>query len=77
VGCYTKADPKDVILVRVNGVGSELIIDREAEIQTFQLLYAAKCGPPLYTLFTNGMAYGFMPGTPLDEDNVRDDKVAT
>ena len=54
-----------------------MIIDREAEVRTFQLLYQAGCGPPLYMTFRNGMVYGFLHGKPLDEDNVRDEQVAT
>ncbi|KAL8625041.1 hypothetical protein ACOMHN_012050 [Nucella lapillus] len=77
VGCSLKSAPQDVVLIRVNGEGTELIIDREAEVRTFQLLSAAGCGPPLYALFQNGMAYGFFSGEPLDEQNVRDHKVAS
>lgn len=77
VGCYLKSDPQDVVLIRVNGEGTELIIDRDMEVQTFRLLSAAQCGPPLYALFQNGMAYGFFHGEPLDEKNVRDDTVAS
>ena len=77
VGCYQKPDQTDIVLVRVNGEGTETIIDREAEIRTFQLLSTAKCGPPLYAVFDNGMAYGFFHGQPLDEKIVRDEKVAT
>lgn len=76
VGCFTKADPKDTIIIRVNGRGTELIIDRQAEFETFKLLHAAKCGPPLYAIFTTGMAYGFLEGEPLNETLVRDKKVA-
>ncbi|KAK7090689.1 ethanolamine kinase 1-like [Littorina saxatilis] len=77
-GAYLEgSDMKDVVLIRVNGEGTEVIIDREAEVRTFQLLHANKCGPPLFALFKNGMSYGFVQGEPLDEDNVRDERVAT
>ncbi|XP_076435861.1 ethanolamine kinase 1-like isoform X2 [Babylonia areolata] len=77
VGCARKTDPSDVVLIRVNGEGTDMIIDRQAEVRTFQLLSAVECSPPLYMLFQNGMAYGFFHGEPLDEDSVRDVTVAT
>lgn len=76
VGCFTKEDSKDIILVRVNGMGSELIIDRDAEVETIKVLHAAECGPPLYAIFTNGIAYGYLDGEPLDEKLVREEEVA-
>uniref|UniRef100_A0A0B7AJ87 ethanolamine kinase n=2 Tax=Arion vulgaris TaxID=1028688 RepID=A0A0B7AJ87_9EUPU len=75
LGCYQKGDFDNMILVRVNGEGSEMIIDRDAEHQTFQILAAANCAPPLHCMFNNGIAYGFFPGLPLDEESVRVPKI--
>lgn len=76
VGCFQKSQPDDVVLIRVNGECTELIIDRKAEVETFRLLSAADCSPPIFAQFCNGMAYGYFPGKPLDESMVRDDHIA-
>lgn len=40
VGCYTEDDPEDMVLVRVYGHKTELIVDRDQELKSFQV---AKC----------------------------------
>ncbi|PVD18397.1 hypothetical protein C0Q70_20946 [Pomacea canaliculata] len=77
VGCFLESQPDEVVLLRINGEATELIIDRKAEVETFVLLHAAGCSPPLYAVFNNGIAYGFFPGKPIDEELVRDEQVAT
>ncbi|GFR90777.1 ethanolamine kinase [Elysia marginata] len=72
LGCYLEGDFDNLVLVRVNGEGSGLIINREGEPEVMQALYAAGCAPPLFGLFNNGMAYGFFSGETLDEKSVRD-----
>ena len=37
-----------------------------------QILHAAGCCPPLYAVYGNGIAYGFVNGETLDENTVRD-----
>ena len=78
VGCYLHDDTarKDMVLVRVYGQKTELIIDRKAELVTMVMLHAAGCSKPLYAKFKNGIAYGFVPGECLDEVTVRDDHIA-
>ncbi|XP_055900067.1 ethanolamine kinase 1-like [Biomphalaria glabrata] len=75
IGCYLEDDRNDVVLVRINGSGSEIVINREEELEAFGLLSAAGCAPPLYCTFNNGMAYGFFPGVPLDVETVREPKI--
>ncbi|XP_060579169.1 ethanolamine kinase 1-like, partial [Ruditapes philippinarum] len=66
---------EDVILVRIYGQGTELMIDRDVEKQNIQLLSAAGRSPPLYASFDNGIAYGFIQGCTLDEKTIRDEKI--
>ncbi|KAH9494952.1 Ethanolamine kinase 1 [Bulinus truncatus] len=73
-GCYVD-NLDDMILVRINGKGSEIIINREEELENFKVLSEAGCAPPIYCTFSNGMAYGFFPGVPLDECSVREPKI--
>ena len=74
MGCWHKDDPaqEEMVLIRIYGENSELILDRDAEIRTIQLLHAVGCARPLFARFANGIAYGFFPGTCLDETTVRD-----
>ena len=74
MGCWHKDDPaqEEMVLIRIYGENSELFLDRDAEIRTIQLLHAVGCARPLFARFTNGIAYGFFPGTCLDETTVRD-----
>lgn len=37
VGCYLEDSPEDVVLVRVYGNKTELIVDRENELKSFQV----------------------------------------
>ncbi|KAK3775594.1 hypothetical protein RRG08_020782 [Elysia crispata] len=72
LGCYQEGDFENLVLVRVNGEGSGLIINREGEPEVMNALHAAGCAPPMFGLFNNGMAYGFFVGETLDEKSVRD-----
>lgn len=38
VGCYIEDDPEDVVLVRVYGNKTELIVDRDNELKSFQVV---------------------------------------
>ena len=78
VGCSLHGDKakQDMVLVRVYGQNTELIIDRAAELVNMVVLHAAGCSKPLYAKFKNGIAYGFVPGECLDEMTVRDNHVA-
>ena len=69
-------DKKDVVLVRIYGADTDLIIDRQLEMQNMIILHAAGCAKQLYGKFENGIIYGFVPGECLDEESVRDSKVA-
>ncbi|KAI0228098.1 Ethanolamine kinase 1 [Lamellibrachia satsuma] len=63
---------EEMVLIRINGTNTDLIIDRAAEICNIQLLHAVGCARPLYARFTNGIAYGFFPGKCVDKITVRD-----
>ncbi|ESO97520.1 hypothetical protein LOTGIDRAFT_228190 [Lottia gigantea] len=68
-------DPEDVVMFRIFGEKTELIIDRDAERQTFVKLFATGSSPPLYCAFNNGMAYGFVKGQTLGLDMVTEEKI--
>ncbi|KAI0236355.1 Ethanolamine kinase 1, partial [Lamellibrachia satsuma] len=74
LGCWHKddLDQEEMVLIRIYGANTDLIIDRAAEIRNIQLLHAVGCARPLYARFANGIAYGFFPGKCVDEITVRD-----
>uniref|UniRef100_V9KQ60 ethanolamine kinase n=1 Tax=Callorhinchus milii TaxID=7868 RepID=V9KQ60_CALMI len=67
IGCYVDETMQDVILVRLYGKMTELFVDRESEVKSFQMLHAHSRAPELYCTFQNGMCYEFMKGTVLDK----------
>ena len=50
------------ILVRINGLGTENLIDRRKEIENMKLLSRFDVGPKVYCTFVNGLVYEFKPG---------------
>ncbi|KAA8593254.1 hypothetical protein FQN60_009370 [Etheostoma spectabile] len=72
VGCYVEDSPEDVVLVRVYGNKTELFVDRDNELKSFQVLHANGCAPRLYCSFQNGICYEFMQGDALGTQDVRD-----
>ena len=64
------------MLLRMNGTGSEKIIDRSDELYSMQLLHKAGLGPPIYAqLSSNGLYYGFLPGRQMDLEEVRSEGI--
>ncbi|KAK7915510.1 hypothetical protein WMY93_011271 [Mugilogobius chulae] len=77
VACYVEDSPEDVVLVRVYGNKTELIVDRDNELKSFQVLHANGCAPRLYCTFQNGICYEFMEGDALGTQDVRDPSLCT
>ena len=61
-----------MILIRVYGHNSELMINRMSEIRNMMLLHENGCGSELYASFQNGLAYQFLPGSTLTLETVVD-----
>nr|XP_032834069.1 ethanolamine kinase 1-like [Petromyzon marinus] len=71
VGCSRGDSREDVVLIRVYGNMTELFVDRDNELKSFQVLQAYGCAPSLYCTFLNGLCYEFMHGHVLDTALVR------
>jgi len=65
-----EGDSKMTLLMRVYGKGTELIIDREAEVITMDSMNDNGMAAPLYGRFLNGIIYGYTPGKPLTPDQM-------
>lgn len=59
-----------MILVRVYGNKTDLLIDRKAELNNIQLLQRFGFAPRLYGVFKNGLAYEYVPGCTLTPESV-------
>ncbi|XP_029455972.1 LOW QUALITY PROTEIN: ethanolamine kinase 1 [Rhinatrema bivittatum] len=70
IGCYVGDTMEDVVLVRIYGNKTELLVDREEELKSFRVLQAHGCAPQLYCTFNNGLCYEFMQGAALDPEHV-------
>jgi len=69
IGC--SVTPDEVILVRIYGHRTDLLIDRDQERNSMIVLHAVGCAAPLFCRFENGIAYGYLPGVVLDVDLAR------
>ena len=80
IGCYhgDRMSAATGILVRINGLGTDKIIDRQNEINTFNILSASPCmnSAKLIAVFANGLCYEYLDGIPLDKDTVCDTHIA-
>lgn len=72
VGLYHKDTPTDILLMRIYGHNTHLLIDREAEKSNFRLLHTAGLAPRLYAEFDNGLVYQYVKGVTTTPDTIRD-----
>nr|XP_010333887.2 LOW QUALITY PROTEIN: ethanolamine kinase 1-like [Saimiri boliviensis boliviensis] len=70
IGGYMGNTTEDVVLVRIYGNKTELLVDRDEEVQSFRVLQAHGCAPQLYCTFNNGLCYEFIQGEALDPKHV-------
>lgn len=61
----------EMVLVRVYGAKTELIIDRNAEVRNMTVLNQVGCGCELYAQFANGLAYEFLHGETLSINSAK------
>uniref|UniRef100_A0A3P9LVM0 ethanolamine kinase n=1 Tax=Oryzias latipes TaxID=8090 RepID=A0A3P9LVM0_ORYLA len=71
LGCYVGSVLQDVVLVRIYGNKTELLVDRENEVKSFRVLHAHRCAPQLYCTFNNGLCYEFLQGAALEPQHIR------
>lgn len=66
---------EQTILVRVNGIGTEKIIDRKKEFVILEELSKQGKGPKLFAIFENGFVYEYFEGEPLDPKDFKHPKL--
>ena len=75
VGAYFNGKKEEMILVRIYGQNSELMIDRQKEIKNMQILHENGCGAKLYAIFQNGIAYQYLSGTILSVESIQESNI--
>ena len=71
-----KKSREDVVLLRINGVGTEKFISRSDEVVCMTSLHNARLCPPVYALLGNGLCYGYFPGDQVGVAQVREEGVS-
>ncbi|EPS32287.1 hypothetical protein PDE_07247 [Penicillium oxalicum 114-2] len=60
----------DAVLMRAYGNGTEILIDRERETTSHNLLASRGLAPPLLARFKNGLLYRFIRGKPCSHEDL-------
>ena len=64
-----------MILFRINGNKTDILIDRCAEITNMKLLNFYGFAPKIYATFLNGICYEFIPGIILNVETVKEPEI--
>lgn len=62
---------KEIVLMRVYGQGTNLIIDRHREFILHLVLNSMHLAPPVHARFKNGLVYGFLQGRSLEPNELK------
>lgn len=65
----------EVILIRIYGENTEVLIDRHKEIENFKLLHKYGFAPVLLATFNNGLSYEYTNGKPLNKPDLFDKQI--
>lgn len=72
IGCYVGSlQGPGSVLVRLYGRRTELYVNRDEEVEMFQVFHAHGCGPQIYCTFQNGICYEFVSGKVLEDELLR------
>lgn len=61
----SSSNGNDIVLVRIYGRNTEVLIDRKREISNFKLLHSYGFAPRLLATFENGLVYEYCDGRPI------------
>ena len=76
VGIYIDGAFDQMVLIRINGDGTENYLRRDLEITCMVMLHKAGVIPPVYCQFENGICYGYQPGKMMTLDEIADLEMA-
>lgn len=75
VGAWYADHYNDMVMVRVYGNKTDLLIDRKAETRNIRILHKVGYTYGIYATFNNGLAYQFLEGDVLTVETVREPEV--
>lgn len=75
VGVYMDGKKEDMVLIRIYGQNSDVMIDRKKEVRNMKLLHHHGCGAELFAIFKNGIAYQYLSGSILSIENIRESNI--
>lgn len=75
IGCFHADSQTEVLLVRIYGNKTDLLIDRGAERLNIVFLHEHGLAPQLYATFRNGLVYEFVPGVTLNTESVYEPQI--
>lgn len=64
----------DILLFRIYGENTELLLDRKLELENFALLTENGLAPKLFCTFENGFCYKYQPGCTINSTHLQEDK---
>lgn len=70
-----KNSGEDVVLLRINGVGTDKFICRTDEVISISTLHRAGLCPPVFAKLGNGLCYGYIPGRQMELGEVREERM--
>lgn len=77
IGVWCFEHYNEMVLVRVYGHKTDLLINRKDETRNIRILNKAGFTHSIYATFNNGLAYQFIEGTTLTTETVRNPNVYT
>lgn len=75
VGIFQKDAPEDILLMRIYGNNTHLLIDRTAEKSSFRTLTEAGLAPRLLAEFNNGLAYEYVKGVTTTVQTIKEPQI--
>ncbi|CAH0717217.1 unnamed protein product, partial [Brenthis ino] len=78
VACQLNTEEDDgdnIVLVRIYGNKTDLLIDRNAEVRNITILNKVGLAPKIYGVFKNGLSYEYYPGVTLNPDTATEPKI--
>ncbi len=72
LGVYIDGHYDQMVLVRINGIRTDMFIVRDFEISSIVSLNKEGLSPPVYCEFNNGLCRGYEAGRMMDLDEIAD-----
>ena len=72
--CIADQQTDDILLFRIYGENTELLLERAWELESFALLTDNGLAPKIFCTFENGFCYEYQPGSTINIIHLQEDK---